>query len=109
MSEDIEAVFNNGCLPLTDNWLEELKRHTQALLVDLPPVPRMPLFSGSCSYAASEAHEQYAKSKADWYSIDLSRLKPHLIRIPDDIDHPRRYSGNSHQRRKQRRAKRRTK
>lgn len=28
MSEDIEAVFDNGCPPLTDNWLEELKRHT---------------------------------------------------------------------------------
>ena len=29
MSEDIEAVFNNGCPTLTDNWLEELKRHNE--------------------------------------------------------------------------------
>lgn len=37
MSEDIEAVFDNGCPTLPDNWLDEINRHTQALLVDLPP------------------------------------------------------------------------
>ena len=59
MSEDIEAVFNNGCPPLTDNWLEELKRHTTVLLVDLPPVPSAPLFGGL--YAASKVHEEMKK------------------------------------------------
>ena len=34
------------------------------------------------------------------------RLPPLLVKIPDDNDRPRRYSGNSHQRRKQRRAQR---
>ena len=34
------------------------------------------------------------------------RLPPLLVKIPDDNERPRRYSGNSHQRRKQRRAQR---
>jgi hypothetical protein len=38
MSEDITAVFSNGCPALPDNWLDEINRHTRALLVDLPPV-----------------------------------------------------------------------
>ena len=110
MSEDIEAVFDNGCPTLPDNWLDELKRHTTVLLVDLPPVPSVPLFGGL--YAASKAHEEYAEQKFrfDWFHGAPYRLRPHLmIRIHDDNERPRRYSGNSHQRRKQRRAKRRTK
>ena len=105
MSEDIEAVFNNGCPPLTDNWLEELKRHTTVLLVDLPPVPSAPLFGGL--YAASKAHEEYAEQKFrfDWFP-GLTYRSPLLVKIPDDNERPRRYSGNSHQRRKQRRAHR---
>ncbi len=105
MSEDIEAVFNNGCPTLTDNWLEELKRHTTVLLVDLPPVPSAPLFGGS--YAASMAHEEYAEQKFrfDWFP-GLTYRSPLLVKIPDDNERPRRYSGNSHQRRKQRRAQR---
>ena len=103
MSEDIEAVFNNGCPTLTDNWLEELKRHTTVLLVDLPPVPSAPLFGGS--YAASMAHEEYAEQKFrfDWLP-GLTYRSPLLVKIPDDNERPRRYSGNSHQRRKQRRS-----
>lgn len=103
MSE--EAVFNNGCPTLTDNWLEELKRHTTVLLVDLPPVPSAPLFGGS--YAASMAHEEYAEQKFrfDWFP-GLTYRSPLLVKIPDDNERPRRYSGNSHQRRKQRRAQR---
>ena len=77
MSEGSEAVFDNGRPTLPNNWLDEINRHTRALLVDLPLVPSVPLFGGS--YAASKAHED---------------------------DRPRRYSGNSHQRRKQRRAQR---
>ena len=106
MSEDIEAVFNNGCPTLTDNWLEELKRHTTVLLVDLPPVPSAPLFGGS--YAASMAHEEYAEQKFrfDWFPGGPYRIPPLLVKLPDDNERPRRYSGNSHQRRKQRRAQR---
>ena len=110
MSEDIEAVFDNGCPTLPDNWLDEINRHTRALLVDLPPVPSAPLFGGL--YAASKAHEEYAEQKFrfDWFHGAPYRLRPHLmIRIHDDNERPRRYSGNSHQRRKQRRARRRTK
>ena len=94
MSEDIEAVFDNGCPTLPDNWLDELKRHTTVLLVDLPPVPSVPLFGGL--YAASKAYEEYAEQK---FRFDC-------FLIPDDNERPRRYSGNSHQRRKQRRAQR---
>jgi len=106
MSEDIEAVFNNGCPTLTDNWLEELKRHTTVLLVDLPPVPSAPLFGGL--YAASKAHEEYAEQKFrfDWFPGGPYRIPPLLVKLPDDNERPRRYSGNSHQRRKQRRAQR---
>lgn len=109
MNEDIEAVFDNGCPTLLDNWLDEINRHTRALLVDLPPVPSVPLFGGL--YAASKAHEEYAEQKFrfDWFHGAPYRLPPLLVSLPDDNERPRRYSGNSHQRRKQRRAKRRTK
>ena len=102
----IKAVFDNGAPALPDNWLEEMTRTTQALLVDLPSVSSAPLFGGS--YAASNAHDEYAEQRlrSDWPTYKPYRLKPHLIRIPYDNEHPRRYSGNSHQRRKQRRAQR---
>ena len=97
MSEDIEAVFNNGCPTLTDNWLEELKRHTTVLLVDLPPVPSAPLFGGS--YAASMAHEEYAEQKFrfDWLP-GLTYRSPLLVKIPDDNERPRPRMGHRQRR-----------
>jgi hypothetical protein len=52
------------------------------------PDPAMARFSWNTGYPAYQPYQ----------------LRPLLAKIPDDNERPRRYSGNSHQRRKQRRS-----
>ena len=60
------------------------------------------------AHAMATAHEEAMKFRQQWDywgSFEMPRYMC-IKTIADDIDRPRRYSGNSHQRRKQRRAQR---
>lgn len=68
--------------------------------------------SHGSSYALAIAHEEAMRFRRSWdHWNGCFGMPRHMFikTIADDIDRPRRYSGNSHQRRKQRRAQRRTK
>lgn len=69
--------------------------------------------SHGSSYASAMMHEEAMRFRRSWDHwngcFGMPRRYMFIKTIADDIDRPRRYSGNSHQRRKQRRAKRRSK
>ena len=65
--------------------------------------------SHGSSYALAMAHEEAMQFRQRWdYWNDCFEIPRYMCikHIIDDTDRPRRYSGNSHQRRKQRRAQR---
>ena len=99
-----DVVFTNGDPDADFSKIQfdlekEISQQLQAGLADLPPIG---------SYASAMAHEYVTNLRLSWYDWnDFSMPRYMCIKhIIDSNERPRRYSGNSHQRRKQRRAHR---